>query len=80
MFVAVVGGVILNLKHFAYHKSSNTSRASNTGRGSKHVVLIEAGPRLEAGPRIGAGFRGLYTNNLNTQTTTFNSNDESLLN
>jgi len=32
--------------HFNYRKSSNT------GRGSKHVVLIEAGPRIEAGFRV----------------------------
>ena len=47
-----------------YCKSSNTSRASNTGWGSKHVVLIEAGPRIEA------GFRGVHTNNLNTSIAT----------
>ena len=42
----------------AYHKSSNRShalsgrRASNTGRGSEHIVLIEAMLRIEADPRI----------------------------
>jgi len=40
-------------KCWMYRKSSNTSRASNTGWGSKHIVLIEAGPQLEA------GFRGI---------------------
>jgi len=40
-------------KCWMYRKSSNTSRASNTGWGSKHIVLIEAGPQFEA------GFRGI---------------------
>ena len=40
-------------KCWMYRKSSNTSRASNTGWGSKHIVLIEARPQLEA------GFRGI---------------------
>ena len=38
-----------------YRISSNSSRASNTGRGSEPLVLIDAGLRINAGPRIQAG-------------------------
>ena len=34
-----------------YRKSLNTSRTSNTSRGSDLIVLIEAGPWIEAGPQ-----------------------------
>jgi len=46
------------LFYFNYRKSLNRSRAlnrrwaSNTGRGSEHIVLIEAGPRIEAGVSV----------------------------
>jgi len=48
-------GVGVSSEDQTYRKTSNKSRVSNTSRGSKSVVLIEAGSPIEAGSSIEAG-------------------------
>jgi len=39
---------------YVYRKTSNTSRVSNTSRGFRSLVLIQAGSPIQAGSCLGA--------------------------